>query len=114
MQVVVDHKKQFQDIFIGFPISMNNLKILRLFSLYKKAKFDGFFDLEHGSHDGIHPYINGDKDYLLLLWLMIPHKYSANVKHTFLKTLYNRHLSKGRNVVENAFGILKKLLENYW
>jgi hypothetical protein len=37
-----------------------------MFSLYRKENFDGFFCFEHVSNDGIHLYINGDKDYLLL------------------------------------------------
>jgi hypothetical protein len=39
---------------------------------------------------------------------MIPHKQNVNVKHTILETLSNKHLSRSRCVVENAFGILKK------
>jgi hypothetical protein len=54
--------------------------------------------------------ILGDKSYPFLLWLMIPHKQSANIRHTFLEVLYNKHLSNGRNVVENAFEILKSNL----
>jgi len=42
--------------------------------------------------------------------LALVHKQSENVKHKFLKALYNRHFTKGRIVVENVFGIL--LLKN--
>jgi hypothetical protein len=30
---------------------------------------------------------------------MIPHKQNANVPHIILKKTYNKHLSRGRNVV---------------
>jgi hypothetical protein len=60
------------------------------------------------SQDNICPYIIGDKGYPLWPWLMILHKQNANVQHTFLEAFYNRQLSKGRNVVLNAFGIFKK------
>jgi len=53
---------------------MNDSRVLQLFNLYKKEIFDGFFDYKHGSQDGIHPYISGDKHYLLVPYLMIPHK----------------------------------------
>jgi len=36
-------------------------KVMQLSSFYKKATFEGFFDLEHGSHDVIHPHIIEDK-----------------------------------------------------
>jgi hypothetical protein len=39
---------------------------------------------------------------------MIPHKQSANVKHTIVEAFYNKHLFKGRNVVDNVFCTLKK------
>lgn len=60
------------------------------------------------SQDNIRPYILGNKGYLLLPWLRILHKQNANVQHILLEAFYNRQLSRGRNVVENAFGILKK------
>jgi hypothetical protein len=49
-----------------------------------------------------------DKGYPLLPWLMIPHKQNANVPHIILKKTYNKHLSRGRDVVENVVGKLKK------
>jgi len=39
---------------------------------------------------------------------LYPSSWSLNVRHTFLEALNNIHLSKGRSVVENAFGTLKK------
>lgn len=89
---------------------MNDTKVLRLSSLYKNATFDGFLDPKHGSQDGINHYILGDKGCPLLPWFMIPHKQSANIRHTFLEAHYNKHLSKGKSVVENAFEILKKII----
>jgi hypothetical protein len=92
---MVDHKKQFGDVFVGLLRSMNNFKVLQLSNVYRKVTFDEFFDPEHGSYDGINPYIFGDKNCQLLPWFRIPHKQSVNIKHTFLEALYNRHLSKG-------------------
>lgn len=89
------------------PSSMNDFQILRLY-LYQKTIFEIMFNFEHGSQIGIHPYLIGDKGYLFLLWLMIPHKKFVNTRHTILKATFNKHLSKGRNIVENAFGIVKK------
>jgi hypothetical protein len=71
---MVDHEKQFRDVFVGLSRSMNDFRILHLSNLYSKVTFDGFFDHEHGSQDGINPYILGDKGYPLLPWFMIPHK----------------------------------------
>jgi hypothetical protein len=42
---------------------------------------------------------------------MIPCKQSANIKHTFLEAFYNKHLLRGRNVMEDVV-ILKKTFEN--
>jgi hypothetical protein len=45
---------------------MNDFTVLQLSNVYKKLTFDGFFDLEHGSQNGINPYILGDKGYPIL------------------------------------------------
>jgi len=50
------------------------LEFCNCLTFTKTKKFDGFFDHEHGSQDGIHPYISGDKHYLLVPYLMIPYK----------------------------------------
>jgi len=39
---------------------------------------------------------------------MIPHKQNINVRHTILEVAYNKHYSRQRSLIENAFGILKK------
>jgi hypothetical protein len=49
LQAMVDHKKWFQDVFVGLSVFMNNSRVFQLSNLYKHATFDGFFDLEHGS-----------------------------------------------------------------
>jgi hypothetical protein len=62
----------------------------------------------------IKPYILGDKWYPLLPWFMILHKQIGNVPHIALEALFNEQLSWGRRVIKNAFGILKKIFNDYF
>jgi hypothetical protein len=55
---------------------------------------------------GFVPYLVGDSGFLLLPWLMTPHKGRGNFG--ILKNLFNRKLRRGCCVVENAFGLLKQ------
>jgi hypothetical protein len=91
---MVDHQKQFQDVFVGMPSSMKDTWILWLLNLYQKTTFHGLFNYEHRSQNGICPYIFGDKDYPFLPWLMIPHKHVTFVKHTILEVIFNKHYGK--------------------
>jgi hypothetical protein len=53
------------------------------------------------------PYLFKDKGYILLPWLMTPHK--KEVKwHIVLELLYNCKHQKERSVIGNAFSILKQ------
>jgi hypothetical protein len=39
---------------------------------------------------------------------MIPHKQNATIKHIILEAFNNKHVSRGRVVIDIAFKILKK------
>jgi hypothetical protein len=86
--------------------SMNYVRMLHLFLIYQKATLGDLFQ-EWNLHEGIKTYIIGEKWYLLLPWLMVPHK-QIWMCHYVLKVLYNKWLSHAKVVVENHFGILKK------
>jgi hypothetical protein len=48
-------------------------------------------------------YIIGDKCYPFLPWLMIHHKQNATIRHIILEAFYNKHVSRGKVVIDNAF-----------
>jgi hypothetical protein len=48
----------------------------------------------------------GDKGYPLISWIMMPFK--EEMQHSILKLLYHRKHKRGKSIVENVFGILKK------
>jgi hypothetical protein len=83
---------------------MNDAQILCISSLHQRATYGNLFHLEHGEID-IRSYITGDKGYPLLPWLMVYCK-QGNVHHTMLEALFNKHLCKGRSIVEIFFRIL--------
>jgi hypothetical protein len=104
-QAVVDNNKRFMDLYLGMPGSTSDARVLRRSSLYHLAMSENLFDACHAV-EGFSPSLLGDSGYLLLPWLMVPHKNVRNL--SLLETLFNRKLRKGRCVVENAFGILKQ------
>jgi hypothetical protein len=59
---------------------------------------------------GFTPYLLGDAGYSLKQWLLTPYRDgSGRAGHrTVLERLFNRKLSRGRSIIENAFGILKQ------
>jgi len=63
---MIDHERQFWDVFVEMSNSMNDFQILQLFSFYQKTTFEGMFNFEHGPQIGIHPYLIRDKGYLFL------------------------------------------------
>jgi hypothetical protein len=107
LQAVVDAQKRFTDIFVGLLGSVNDSRILKKFGLYRWVLNGGFL---HGCLErttDIPPYILGDKGYPLLPWLLTSFK-DGRRQRTVLELLYQEYHSRGRSVVENAFGIMKQ------
>jgi hypothetical protein len=108
-QAVVDRWKRFLDLVAGMPGSTHDSRMLRRSALYLQAESGILF--EDGINvDGFTPYLLGDGGYPLKNWLMTPYRDGcgrAN-QRSMLDRLYNKRLSRGRSVVENAFGILKQ------
>ncbi len=87
-QTIIDHRKQFLDVFMGMLGSMNDARGLRLFLIYLKVTWGNLFS-DSNLHNGIKPSMIRNKGYPLLLWLMVPHK-QTRARHFILETLYNK------------------------
>lgn len=103
-QAVVDSSKRFLDIYVGMPGSTNDSRMLRRSTLFSRGQ-GGTLWTADSSFDGFSPFLLGDAGYPLLPWLMVPHRRTGHL--SMADSLFNRKLSKGRSVVENAFAMLK-------
>lgn len=107
-QAVVDRQKRFLDVAVGMPGSTNDVRVLRRSALYRLATTTNqLFDVAY-AQEGFSPYLIGDKGYPLLPWLLTPYRDLPRGNRSLQERLFNRKLSTGRCVVENAFGILKQ------
>ena len=104
-QTVVDSNKRFLDLFFGMLGSTNDLRVLRRSTLYHRGMHVSLWDSTL-SFQGFSPYLLANSGYLLLPWVMVPHRGFGNLP--LVDTLFNRKLCQGHGVVENAFGILKQ------
>ncbi len=106
LQVIGDYHKKIGDIFVGMLRSMNNTQILQISNLYQRAMHGDLFQKNRGEKN-IWPYIYGDKGYPLLPWLIW---FCTNKLETWniLGALFNKHLIRGKSVVEIVFRTLKK------
>jgi hypothetical protein len=109
MQAVVDRWKRFLDVAVGMPGSTHDSRMLRRPSLYLQAENGNLFD-EGMNVDGFTPYLLSDGGYPLKQWLITPHRdgHGRADQRSGHDRLYNKKLSQGRSIVENAFGILKQ------
>lgn len=103
-QAVVDNSRRFMDLYVGMPSSTNDSRMLRRSMLFYRGEHGTLW--EHGlSFHGFSPSLLGDGGYPLLPWLMVPHRQHGAL--SVADRMFNRKLSRGRSVVENAFGIMK-------
>jgi len=88
-------KLQFTYAWTGNPGSTHDATVLRYSELFQNAD-----QLVPPGH-----YVLGDSAFPLLRWLLTPFRDYGNV--TRQQKLFNRTLSKGRQVIERSFGLLK-------
>jgi len=102
LQAVVDHKKRFLDICVGWSGFTHDSRILTNSSLYDK--FNNQNNLVTTPFNN--KYILGNGGYPNLSWLIVPYK---NVGRQLIQkqTYFNLKHSQTRIKVEQAFGLLK-------
>ena len=107
MQGTVDHLGIFTDVYIGWPGRVHDARVFVNSSLYKKGQegilLPNWTETIQGKEVPL--VLLGDPAYPLLTWLMKP--YSDNGHLTRDQKRFNYRLSKGRVVVEHAYGRLK-------
>ncbi|XP_049339377.1 uncharacterized protein LOC125804553 [Astyanax mexicanus] len=96
LQAVCDHRARFLDVYIGFPGSVHDSRVLKHSPLYRTAVYPptGTFLLG----DGGYPCLQRP------LALITPYKRPLRDER---QRVFNRYHSKARSVIERAFGIMK-------
>ncbi|XP_050506273.1 putative nuclease HARBI1 isoform X2 [Diabrotica virgifera virgifera] len=95
VQVVCDHRRKIRDIFLGYPGSVHDSRVLRNSQL--------FHSLEEKCGD---KYIIGDSGYPCLRHLLTPFRDNGHL--TRRQRNYNYIVSKNRYVIEHCFGVMKQ------
>ncbi len=104
-QAIVDYQKEFTNIFVGLLGSVNDSRVLRSSTICYFAELQWLFNMNK-DQEGFFSFLLGNKGYPLLSWLMtLPREGN----HNLLEMLYNREHKQARSIVENVFGILKKI-----
>lgn len=107
LQALVDHEYKFLDIYVGWPGSVHDARVLVNSGLYSKCDRGSFPPNWPKVINGtsIPLFIIGDPAYPLTSWLIKP--FSDCGRLTTKQQGFNYHVSRARCVVENAFGRLK-------
>ena len=106
-QAVVDHNGLFRDLCIGWPGSVHDARVFANSALYNKVtNGDLLQGQEFTVRGGTIPiFLIGDSAYPLLEWLIKPFPFSSSLSRQHKNCNYR--ISRGRVVVEMAFGRLK-------
>ena len=107
LQAVVDHNLLFTDLFIGWPGSVHDARVLANSALYLKCNSKEWLqgDSLHVNNTNLSIFLIGDSAYPLLPWLMKPFSISPNL--SLQQKTFNYRICRGRVVVELAFGRMK-------
>ena len=107
VQAVVDHNYLFTDLYIGWPGSVHDARVLANSGIYHKCNNKELLvgDELHLTNHTIPVFLVGDSAYPLLPWLIKPFAMSGTL--TAQQKTFNYRICRGRVVVEIAFGRLK-------
>ncbi|XP_023821710.1 putative nuclease HARBI1 [Oryzias latipes] len=96
MQAVCDSNAKFLDIFVGYPGSVHDSRVLRNSPIYTNKTYppEGYILLGDGGYPCIAQPIT----------LLTPYREPLR---NAVEARYNRHHAKARSVVERAFGMMK-------
>ncbi|KAL1491048.1 hypothetical protein ABEB36_011704 [Hypothenemus hampei] len=94
-QVVCDHKRRIRDIFVGYPGSVHDSRVLRTSPLHETLP-EKCGDL----------YVLGDSGYPCLKNLLTPFKDNGHLTRRQIN--YNYVHSRNRYIIEHCFGIMKQ------
>ncbi|KAE8295650.1 hypothetical protein D5F01_LYC06585 [Larimichthys crocea] len=96
MQAVCDSTGRFLDIFVGYPRSVHDTRVMKNSSLYKVRRYPppGYILLG----DGGYPCLDTP------ICLMTPYKEPVTGP---VQGRYNYRHAKGRSIIERAFGVMK-------
>jgi DDE superfamily endonuclease len=103
LQAVVDHKKKFLDICVGWPGSTHDSRVLINSNIYNRFNTNQNNLVSNYFNN---KYILGDGGYPNLSWLIVPYK-DIGRGLTQKQTYFNFKHSQTRIKVEQAFGLLK-------
>ena len=105
VQADVDHRYRFIDVYTGWPGSVHDARVFAHSSLYRNGTNGTLLPPSHTrqiSGVDLPLFLVGESAYPLLTWLMKPFPQSFTTSAP-----NNYRLSRGRILVENAFGRLK-------
>ena len=107
LQAVVDHNLLFTDLFIGWPGSVHDARVLANSALYRRCNSKEWLqgDSLRVNNTNLSIFLIGDSAYPLLPWLIKP--FSTSPSLSLQQKTFNYRICRGRVVVELAFGRLK-------
>ncbi|GBG68170.1 hypothetical protein CBR_g2721 [Chara braunii] len=106
-QVVVDLHMRILDVFMGYPRSVHDQRVLRNSSLFRRAEAGELFVVEPVLLPGgvsTTGYLHGDNGYSPRMWMVVPYGGTDQAGDI---GLFDTWQKTTRGVVERAFGRLK-------